>query len=55
MGKIIGKIFAPTAPAQTPMLRCEICGKAYKTEKGLAEHMAKEHPLDILPEKPDEA
>lgn len=60
MGKIIGRIFpeppaggAPAAPdtaAPVPeKLRCELCGKEYKTAKGLAEHMAKEHPLDILP------
>lgn len=60
MGKIIGRIFpespAGSAPAAldtaAPVpekLRCELCGKEYKTAKGLAEHMAKEHPLDILP------
>lgn len=29
---------------------CEICGKEYKTEKGLAEHRQREHPLDLMPD-----
>ena len=37
-------------PEPSLVKRCEICGKEYKTEKGLAEHRAKEHPLDLLPE-----
>ena len=53
MGKIVGKIFAQPAEEKaetTPQLfRCELCGKEYKTEKGLADHMKKEHPLDIVP------
>ena len=49
MGKIIGKIFEQPAVETAPqMLRCELCGKGYKTEKGLADHMKKDHPLDIL-------
>ncbi len=44
--------FEPS-PEKTPeKIRCEICGKEYKTAKGLAEHMKKDHPLDILPEDP---
>ena len=44
--------FEPS-PEKTPeKIRCEICGKEYKTAKGLAEPMKKDHPLDILPEDP---
>lgn len=39
-----------TSPSEPPQLfRCELCGKEYKTEKGLADHMKREHPLDIVP------
>lgn len=59
MGKIVGKIFKQSAAekAETPpqLFRCELCGKEYKTEKGLADHMKREHPLDIVPgESPEE-
>lgn len=30
-------------------IRCGLCGKEYKTEKGLADHLKREHPLDIVP------
>lgn len=36
---------ADTAPAQTGYV-CPVCGKQYKTEKGLTEHIAKEHPQE---------
>lgn len=36
---------ADTAPAQTGYI-CPVCGKQYKTEKGLTEHIAKEHPQE---------
>ena len=29
---------------EAPAFVCPYCGKEYKTEKGLAEHIAKEHP-----------
>ncbi len=42
--------FEPS-PEKTPeKVRCEICGKEYKTEKGLAEHRQREHPLDLMPD-----
>lgn len=35
-------------PAQTPAVwTCPYCGKTYKTEKGLTDHIAKEHPEEI--------
>ena len=52
MGKLIGKPYAAPAPAagapaaavQPPAVyACPHCGKEYKTEKGLADHVAKEH------------
>lgn len=52
MGKLIGKTYAAPAPAagvpaaavQPPAVyACPHCGKEYKTEKGLADHVAKEH------------
>ena len=52
MGKLIGKAFTIPAPAagvsaeppQTPAVwNCPYCGKTYKTEKGLTDHIAKEH------------
>ena len=46
MGKLIGKTYAAPAPAavQPPaVVACTHCGKEYKTEKGLADHIAKEH------------
>lgn len=34
--------------AQSPMVwTCPYCGKTYKTEKGLTDHIAKEHPQEI--------
>lgn len=56
MGKVIGKVFTPSAEQkeETPQVfRCEICGKEYKTERGLADHMAEKHPLDITPDPED--
>lgn len=64
MGKIVGLIVAhpnvrPAASESEPdkqkeMFACTVCGKEYKTERGLADHMAREHPLDILQEdEPD--
>ena len=56
MGKLIGKAFTIPAPvagvpeeqAQSPMVwTCPYCGKTYKTEKGLTDHIAKEHPEEI--------
>ena len=52
MGKLIGKTYAApalaaVAPAATvqpsAVFACPHCGKEYKTEKGLADHIAKEH------------
>ena len=52
MGKLIGKTYAAPAPAagapaaavQPPAVyACPHCGKEYKTEKGLADQVAKEH------------
>lgn len=53
MGKIVGRTFAQPSALETPAQRylCDVCGKEYKTERGLAEHLKKEHPLDILPEE----
>lgn len=51
----VGKDSFSGLPEPSSVKRCEICGKEYKTEKGLAEHVAKEHPLDLLPEEPGEA
>lgn len=31
-------------------LTCPVCGKAYKSEKGLKDHLAKEHP-DYTPDE----
>lgn len=50
MGKVIGRIFEPAAEQEPEKFRCACCGREYKTEKGLAEHMAKEHPLDLMPD-----
>ena len=56
MSKLIGKTYAAPAPATgapavytCPHLEyvkgelCPHCGREYKTEKGLADHIAKEH------------
>ena len=48
MGKLIGKTYAAPAPAAvaprvTACITCPHCGREYKTEKGLADHIAKEH------------
>ena len=52
MGKLIGKTYAaPALAAMAPaaavqpsaVFACPHCGKEYKTEKGLADHIAKEH------------
>ena len=52
MGKLIGKTYAAPAPAAVALaaavqpsavFACPHCGKEYKTEKGLADHIAKEH------------
>lgn len=45
MGKLIGKTYAAPAPATgaPAVYTCPHCGKEYKTEKGLADHIAKEH------------
>ena len=52
MGKLIGKTYAAPAPAAvapaaavqaSAVFACPHCGKEYKTEKGLADHIAKEH------------
>lgn len=39
MGKIVGLIF----PEKEEGFSCPICGKEYKTAKGLESHMEKEH------------
>lgn len=40
MSKIVGLIFNDDNEG----FACPVCGKEYKTERGLAEHMTKEHP-----------
>lgn len=36
-----------------PAFICPVCGKAYKSERGLQEHMKKEHPENEEPETKD--
>ena len=40
MGKIIGLTFE----SETNTFPCPYCPKEYKTEEGLAKHMAEKHP-----------
>lgn len=49
--KLQGKGYTVTrsAPQEPPDLVCPVCQKSYKTEKGLREHLTKEHP-DYQPE-----
>lgn len=58
MGKLIGKTYAapahaavaPAAAVQpSAVFACPHCGKEYKTEKGLADHIAKEHADALVP------
>ena len=46
MAKIVGLTFAPAAPA---VYSCPHCGKEYKTEDGLAKHIAEKHPEEGAP------
>ena len=47
MANKIGKVYGiptPARPAAAPVeFSCPHCGKVYKTERGLEEHLAKEH------------
>lgn len=48
MAKIVGLIFPK--PADPPELyKCPHCGKEYKTEDGLANHIKEKHPEDVNP------
>lgn len=61
MSTLIGKAYvmdapAPVAgdnpaPAPDTVYTCPHCGKAYKTEKGLTDHLAKEHPEGETPKE----
>ena len=55
MGKIIGLTFkdeaAPEKAATPDVFTCPFCGKEYKTEDGLANHIKEKHPGD----EPDES
>ena len=59
MSTLIGKAYAMDVPAsaakadpaQDIVYTCPHCGKGYKTEKGLTDHLAKEHPDGGTPEK----
>lgn len=42
MGKIVGLVVE-----QKPQFVCPVCGKEYKTEDGLSNHMKKEHPDNV--------
>ena len=42
---------AMEAQAQQISFKCAVCGKEYKTEKALTEHIAKVHPDTDSPEK----
>lgn len=42
MAKIVGLTFPATKVDEK--YTCPICGKEYKTEKGLQEHIADKHP-----------
>lgn len=42
---------AMEAQAQQTSFKCAVCGKEYKTEKALTEHIAKVHPDTDSPEK----
>lgn len=45
MAKIVGLTFpAAKADEKDEKYTCPICGKEYKTEKGLQEHIADKHP-----------
>ena len=59
MSTLIGKAYgmdapAPVAgadPAPDTAYLCPHCGKVYKTEKGLTDHLAKEHPESETPKE----
>ncbi len=38
-------------PTEVKEFACPYCDKIYKTEKGLKEHIAKEHADDLNPEE----
>ena len=42
---------AMEAQAQQTSFKCAVCGKEYKSEKALTEHIAKVHPDTDGPEK----
>lgn len=45
MGKTVGLTFpAAKVDEKDEKYTCPICGKEYKTEKGLQEHIADKHP-----------
>ena len=47
MGRVIGLIIK-----ESPKFVCPECGKEYKTESGLAQHIEKEHGEDKNGENP---
>lgn len=42
--KLSGKGYTVEAETSTGAFICPVCGKEYKAEKGLKDHMKKEHP-----------
>lgn len=48
--KLRQKGYTVTEEAAAAEFICPACGKAYKSEKGLRDHLAKEHP-DFKPEE----
>ena len=48
--KLAGKGYAVTEEAAAEFI-CPVCQKFYKSEKGLKDHMAKEHPVYKPPEE----
>lgn len=49
--KLAGKGYTVEDETSTGAFICPVCGKEYKSEKGLKDHMKKEHP-DYKPEDP---
>lgn len=41
--RIVGLVFDEPAPAE-PQYTCPVCGKTYKSAKGITDHMHKDHP-----------
>lgn len=49
--KLVSKGYTVEEDTNTAAFVCPVCGKEYKTENGLKDHMKKEHP-DFKPEAP---